>query len=73
MYDKVRVKFLAAQEWEDEVEEALKLIRELVGYAACFKRQSVGMDKLVVGMKCGGSDGLPGSPLILWWDGFPIG
>ncbi len=66
-YDKDRVKFLAAQEWEDEVEEALKLIRELVGYAASFKRQPVGMDKLVVGMKCGGSDGLSGitaNPLV---------
>ncbi len=49
------------------MEEALKLIRELVGYAASFKRQPVGMDKLVVGMKCGGSDGLSGitaNPLV---------
>lgn len=66
-YDENRVKFLVAQECEDEVEEALKLIRELIGYAASFARRPASMDKLVVGLKCGGSDGLSGitaNPLV---------
>lgn len=66
-YDEDRVKFLVAQECEDEVEEALKLIKELIKHAASFERQPVGMEKLVVGMKCGGSDGFSGitaNPLV---------
>ena len=66
-YDERRVRFLVAQECEDEVEEALRLVKELIAYAASFERQPIGMDKLVVGMKCGGSDGLSGvtaNPLV---------
>ncbi len=66
-YDERRVKFLVAQECEDEVEEALKLVEELIAYAASFERQPIGMDKLVVGLKCGGSDGFSGitaNPLV---------
>lgn len=62
-----RVKFLVTQEHDDEVEDALKLIGELVGYARSFKRTPCDMSKLVVGLKCGGSDGLSGltaNPLI---------
>ena len=66
-YDERRVRFLVAQECEDEVEEALKLVGELIEYAGTFERQPIGMDKLVVGLKCGGSDGLSGitaNPLV---------
>lgn len=55
-----RVKFLVCQESEDEVEDALALIRELADYAGQFHREPISCGELVVGMKCGGSDGLSG-------------
>ena len=59
-YDPHRVKFLTCQEVEDEFEAGSALLRELAEYASKFKRETVGIDKLVLGMKCGGSDGLSG-------------
>ncbi len=59
-YDPDRVKFLTCQDVEDEFEAGSKLLHELAAYAGKFKRETVGMDKLVLGMKCGGSDGLSG-------------
>ena len=62
-----RVKFLITQEHDNEVEDALGLIGELVEYAKTFKRTPCDMSKLVVGLKCGGSDGFSGltaNPLI---------
>ncbi|MCR4744493.1 MAG: altronate dehydratase family protein [Lachnospiraceae bacterium] len=58
--DSNRVKFLVCQDVEDEVEEGSKLLKELADYASQFKRQEISADKLVIGMKCGGSDGLSG-------------
>ena len=55
-----RVKFLVIQEIEDEYEKAMELIGELVDYVSGFKRESVGIDKLTVGLKCGGSDAFSG-------------
>lgn len=62
-----RVKFLIAQENNDEVGAALELIGELVKYVKTFKRQECDLSELVVGLKCGGSDGFSGitaNPLI---------
>lgn len=55
-----RVKFLVIQEVEDEYEKSMELIGELVDYASSFKRKSLGLDKLTVGFKCGGSDAFSG-------------
>ena len=66
-YDEKRVKFLVAQESDDEIEDALKLIQELVDYAAPMKREPISCKELIIGMKCGGSDGLSGitaNPLL---------
>lgn len=66
-YDENRVRFLSTQDVEDEVEAALELIDELVAYAETFKRQPVPASKLIVGLKCGGSDafsGITGNPLL---------
>lgn len=66
-YDERRVKFLNSQDFEDEVEEGVKLIDELVQYAKTFERTDCDMSKLVVGLKCGGSDGFSGitaNPLV---------
>ena len=66
-YDEKRVKFLVAQESEDEMADAMELLEELIDYAASFERQPVSVDKLIVGLKCGGSDGFSGitaNPLV---------
>ncbi len=59
-YDKSRVRFLVCQDVEDEIEAARELLGELAAQAEGFKRTSQPISKLVIGMKCGGSDGLSG-------------
>lgn len=59
-YDRERVRFLICQDTEDELEDGRKLLMELSDYAGRFQRQPLGVDKLLIGMKCGGSDGLSG-------------
>lgn len=59
-YDERRVKFLVAQESEDEMEDSMALIEELVEYAGNFHREPISCSELIIGMKCGGSDGLSG-------------
>ncbi len=66
-YDENRVKFLVAQECEDEIAESVEVIKGLIEYAAGFEREPISVSKLVIGMKCGGSDGLSGitaNPLV---------
>jgi len=60
------IRYLTAQFSTDEVEEGCALVAELAAQAAC-PRQTVGIDRLVLGVKCGGSDGLSGltaNPLV---------
>ncbi len=59
-YDPERVKFLKCQDVSDDVGEGVKLIEELAAYASQFEREDIPVSELVVGMKCGGSDGLSG-------------
>lgn len=59
-YDKDRVKFLQCQDVEDEMEAAMELLEELADYAGLFTREKTDAGQLVIGMKCGGSDGLSG-------------
>lgn len=59
-YDENRVKFLQCQDVEDEMETAEGLIADLIDYAAKFEREKIGADELIIGMKCGGSDGMSG-------------
>lgn len=66
-WDEERVKFLNCQDFEDEIEEGVKLINELKEYAKTFKREKVSISKLKLGLKCGGSDGYSGitaNPLV---------
>ncbi|MFI3287957.1 MAG: altronate dehydratase family protein [Rikenellaceae bacterium] len=66
-WDTTRVKFLIAQEVEDEVEEGFLLCRELVERTRSDKRESLPLSYLRVGLKCGGSDGFSGitaNPLV---------
>lgn len=66
-WDDERVKFLVAQESEDEIEEALSLIGILAERASHEERTDCDISDLVIGLKCGGSDGFSGltaNPLI---------
>ena len=66
-YDQKRVKFLNAQDYDDEIEEGIKLVEELKEYANSFERVETPISKLKVGLKCGGSDGYSGisaNPLV---------
>ncbi len=65
--DTARVKFLSCQDVEDEEAAALALLAELAAYAGGFSREDISLSELVVGLKCGGSDGLSGitaNPLV---------
>ncbi|MEH3157729.1 MAG: altronate dehydratase family protein [Sphingomonas taxi] len=60
------IRFLTAQFSTDEVEEGVALVAELATLAET-PRTRVGLDRLVLGVKCGGSDGLSGltaNPLV---------
>ena len=59
-YDENRVKFLVCQESDDEMADALALLEQLAEYAGQFHREPISCSELVIGMKCGGSDGLSG-------------
>lgn len=66
-YDANRVKFLVAQDVEDEVESGIKAIYELIEQTAKDQRVDCPISELVVGLKCGGSDGfsgITGNPLV---------
>lgn len=58
--DENRVKFLVCQDVENELDEGKRLISELYENIKNDKRQPVPLSKLVVGFKCGGSDGFSG-------------
>jgi len=59
-YDSDRVKFLTCQNVEDELEAGREILKELAAYAGQFQREEIAASELVIGMKCGGSDGLSG-------------
>lgn len=66
-YEEERVKFLVAQECEDEIRDALVIIEELVKAMEKDRREQIDAGELIIGMKCGGSDGLSGitaNPLV---------
>ncbi|MBE6044377.1 MAG: altronate dehydratase [Clostridium thermopalmarium] len=66
-FNQKRVRFLVAQEVQDEIEEGVKLLKELYSNMKEDKREYVPLSELKVGLKCGGSDGLSGitaNPLL---------
>jgi len=67
-YDHERIRFMVAQKVEgNEVEEGMKILRELYAIASKDEREDVPVAKLRVGLKCGGSDGFSGitaNPLV---------
>ncbi len=62
-----RVRWFNAQEVSDEIESGVEAVREIAVYARRFKREPIPVSELILGMKCGGSDGFSGitaNPLV---------
>ena len=62
-----KIRTLAAQFAGDEIEEGLAIVDALVEEAALAERTEVPLSDLVLGVKCGGSDGFSGltaNPLV---------
>ena len=65
--DQPNLRTLGAQMASDEIEEGLALVAELVDEAAKARRTPAPLSALVLGVKCGGSDGFSGltaNPLV---------
>jgi len=66
-HDPRRVRAFNAQAAEDELEQGLAALAELVSVAETDRREPCPASDLVVGLKCGGSDGFSGlsaNPLV---------
>lgn len=65
--DPRRIRYLVSQRVDDEYEAGLAACRELAATMADDRRVETGADRLRIGLKCGGSDGLSGitaNPLL---------
>ena len=65
--DETRVRFLVCQDVEDELETGMAILTELAQRMQSDRREPLPAEKLIVGLKCGGSDGFSGltaNPLI---------
>jgi altronate hydrolase len=65
--DPERLRAFTAQMAEDELQEGLKAVEELVAVAERDRREPCPASDLVIGLKCGGSDGFSGltaNPLV---------
>lgn len=58
--DPERVEFVNSQDFEDEIEEGIARVKKLAEKMQSDVRVPVSTEKLVIGLKCGGSDGLSG-------------
>ena len=66
-WDPERVAFLECQSVEDELAAGERLLRQLIEFAGRDERCDIPISELVIGLKCGGSDGLSGitaNPLV---------
>lgn len=59
-YDESRVRFLVCQQVEDEMTAAMALLEDLAARMKNEVRVPCPASKLVIGLKCGGSDGFSG-------------
>lgn len=65
--DKERIEFLNCQDFENEFAEGGKKIEKILAVMKNDTREETSIDDLVIGVKCGGSDGLSGitaNPII---------
>ena len=66
-YDESRVRFLVAQDVDDEVEAGLEIMKEIYEIMRQDKRETIPLSELNIGLKCGASDGFSGitaNPLV---------
>ncbi|WP_167609485.1 UxaA family hydrolase [Maribellus sediminis] len=66
-YDQSRVRFLAAQDVDDEIEAGLEIMKEIYEVMRHDKREAIPVSELNIGLKCGASDGFSGitaNPLV---------
>jgi altronate hydrolase len=59
-YDPERVRFVVAQQVEDEFDACMEQVKELAEIVSKDERTECPASKLRIGLKCGGSDGLSG-------------
>ena len=59
-WNEERVRFLNAQDCEDEISDGIRIIEELQEITKNDKKETVSASKLKIGLKCGGSDGFSG-------------
>lgn len=59
-YDTERIKCMVCQKVDNEIDEGMRILRELYSKAKYDKRVPTPLSELKVGLKCGGSDGLSG-------------
>lgn len=62
-----RLRAVSAQAAEDELEAGVSAVKDLIDIASCDKREPCSAADLVIGVKCGGSDGFSGltaNPLV---------
>ena len=65
--DAKRIRFLVTQDVPDELETGLGMLEDIAKEMVGDRRQSLPASSLVIGLKCGGSDGLSGitaNPLL---------
>lgn len=65
--DEERVKFITAQKCGDEIAEGAEIVSALAQNCLKETRRAVNISRLVIGLKCGGSDALSGitaNPLV---------
>lgn len=75
-FDTERILFLTCQSVEDELLTGRELLKRCVAFASQFKRETLPSSRLIVGLKCGGSDGLSGitaNPAVGRFSDFLIG
>lgn len=66
-YNRDRIRFLTIQKVGDEVEIGLSILRDIYSFASQDVREDIDISELVIGLKCGGSDGYSGitaNPLL---------
>lgn len=66
-YDEQRIRFMVAQQADDELGEGMRILRELYRHCCDDVRTDIPLAELRVGLKCGGSDGFSGitaNPLL---------
>jgi len=59
-YDPDRIQFLTCQQVQEEMAAGREKLKRCAAYASEFVREPIPASELVIGMKCGGSDGLSG-------------